>query len=210
MDNSTSYIPVSNISLAKELAKKKELQLKLNVLKDKAYSLETIINYPSTAENHYNAFRLNPRISTLLDYKVASDNINQWENDPFNQNPKYPEQLTFPCPSGNIVRSKSEVFIDMALNANQIPYRYECELKLGQQTFYPDFTLMHPLSGELLYWEHFGLMNNDDYAYSAFNKLKLYYNHGIIPGSNLIITFESKNKPFTYTEAEAALSFLLI
>jgi len=180
------------------------------MLKDKAYSLEAIINYPSYSEDQYIAFVSNPKISSLLDAKTACDNNLQWQKEPYDQNPKYPEQLTFPCPSGNTVRSKSEVFIDMVLNANQIPYRYECALKLGQQTFYPDFTIMHPISGELLYWEHFGLMNNEDYAYSAFSKLKHFYNHGIIPGSNLIVTFESKNKPFTYADAESAISFLLI
>lgn len=206
----SSYIPISNISLAKDLAKKNELHLKLDLLKEKANSLENIIRYTSDAEEQYLAFRANPQIYSLFEDKTYNDTQSQWQIEPYDQNPRYPEQLTFPCPSGNTVRSKSEVFIDMVLNANQIPYRYECALKLGQQTFYPDFTIMHPISGELLYWEHFGLMNNEDYAYSAFSKLKHFYNHGIIPGSNLIVTFESKNKPFTYADAESAISFLLI
>ena len=49
-------------------------------------------------------------------------------------------------------------------------------------------------------------MNNPEYASKAFYKLKQYYNHGIIPGDNLILTFESKGNPFSASDAEAALA----
>ena len=42
-------------------------------------------------------------------------------------------------------------------NSNQlfnIPFRYECALTLGNTTVYPDFTIMHPNTGELIYREH--------------------------------------------------------
>ena len=59
----------------------------------------------------------------------------------FTQYSKYPENKIHVAPSGNMVRSKSEVLIDMQLYTNHIPFRYECELQLGDVTIYPDFTV---------------------------------------------------------------------
>ena len=41
------------------------------------------------------------------------------------------------------MRSKSEAMIAMSLYVQKIPYRYECELKLGSITLFPDFTIRH-------------------------------------------------------------------
>ena len=102
-----------------------------------------------------------------------------------------------------MLRSKSEVFIDQALFMNNIPYRYECKLVLNGNNIYPDFTLLHPVTGKILYWEHFGMMDDFKYAQKALNKIELYNRAGIIPGIDLIMTFETDNKPFMYINAEA-------
>ncbi|SCZ79543.1 hypothetical protein SAMN02910350_01838 [Pseudobutyrivibrio xylanivorans] len=104
-----------------------------------------------------------------------------------------------------MVRSKSETFIDIVLCQKNIPFRYEYELKIGNNTFYPDFTIMHPISKEIIYWEHLGKMDNPEYFRKALAKIKVYHDNGIFAGQNLILTFESKTHPFTYNEAEAAL-----
>ena len=96
----------------------------------------------------------------------------------------------------------------MALNQHHIPYRYECELVLGKSTFYPDFTIKHPVTDEILYWEHFGLMEDKLYCQNAYRKLQVYADNGIIPGKNLIVTFETRNNPFSYSDAEVALTQL--
>lgn len=67
------------------------------------------------------------------------------------------------------------------LLTNKIPFRYECELQLEETTLYPDFTLRHPLTGQVFYWEHFGMMDNPNYCRNATTKLQLYFSHGIIP-----------------------------
>lgn len=83
----------------------------------------------------------------------------------------------------------------MLLHVNSIPFRYECELQLGETTLYPDFTLRHPLTGNLFYWEHFGMMDNPAYCRNVSSKLQLYFSHGIIPSINLITTYETKDDP---------------
>ena len=90
----------------------------------------------------------------------------------------------------------------MVLYKNKIPFRYECGLKLGDFTYYPDFTIRHPQTGETYYWEHFGKMDDESYSKNVFSKLQHYTSHGIVPTIQLITTYETKNNPFTINNAE--------
>lgn len=114
---------------------------------------------------------------------------------PYETNPTHPEQLICKSISGNNVRSKSEAMIDMYLYLNKIPCRYEAALELGDTVIYPDFTICHPQTMEIFYWEHFGLMDNPSYSKNAYSKLQLYTSHGIIPSIQLITTYETKDNP---------------
>jgi len=115
----------------------------------------------------------------------------------FDKNPIRPEQLIHKGVSGNFLRSKSEAIIDMFLYYNQLPYRYEAALTLDKSTIYPDFTIRHPKTGAIIYWEHFGLMDDPSYCRKALSKLSLYTSHGIIPSINLITTYETKSNPLS-------------
>lgn len=123
--------------------------------------------------------------------------LKDWQKLPYQTNPTHPEQLCIKACSGNVVRSKSEAFIDMALFQNRIPFRYECALQLGKITIYPDFTIRHPKNGSFYYWEHFGLMDDADYCQNAMQKLNLYSKNGIVPSINLITTYETKEHPLS-------------
>ena len=87
--------------------------------------------------------------------------------------------------------------IDMFLYTSQIPFRYECALHLEDTTVFPDFTIRHPKTGALFYWEHFGRMDDPSYYKDVFSKLQLYTSHGIIPSINLITTYETKENPLS-------------
>ncbi len=118
-------------------------------------------------------------------------------NAPYEQNPKHPEQLIHKTASGKLVRSKSEAMIDLYLYTKQIPYRYECSLQLGETTLYPDFTILHPHTGEIIYWEHFGMMDEPFYYQKVFPKLQLYTAYGIVPSIRLITTYETRTNPLS-------------
>lgn len=90
-----------------------------------------------------------------------------------------------------------ELLIDNLLYTNKIPFRYECELQLGASIIYPDFTIRHPKTGEVYYWEHFGKMDGINYCKNACAKLQLYALHGIIPSINLITTYETQKNPLS-------------
>ena len=130
-------------------------------------------------------------------FKPHTQELLDWSNAPYRKNPNYIDQLLHQSFSGNHVRSKSEVLIDTSLYLNKIPYRYECALSLADTTFFPDFTILHPDTKKLYYWEHFGMMDHPDYSKNAFSKLEFYNSHNIIPSINLITTFETKEHPLT-------------
>ena len=82
------------------------------------------------------------------------------------------------------------------LAREQIPYRYECPLYLeGLGTIYPDFTVLNTRLRKELYWEHFGMMDDPEYAEKAIKKLDGYEQNGIFQGENLIVTYETKQTP---------------
>lgn len=85
----------------------------------------------------------------------------------------------------------------MFLHINKIPFRYECSLQLGDVTIFPDFTIRHPKTGEIYYWEHFGLMDNPTYCKNSISKLQLYASQGIVPSIQLITTYETKENPLS-------------
>lgn len=114
-------------------------------------------------------------------FKSQSQMIEDWINSSFEQNPKYQENKIHKTSSGNMVRSKSEVLIDMVLYTHKIPFRYECELQIGSYKIYPDFTIMHPMTGKIIYWEHFGKMDDPKYSRNVGERIQTYINNGIIP-----------------------------
>lgn len=131
-----------------------------------------------------------------------SEEQKKWCRAPYERNVKYPEKLVHQSSSGNYVRSKSECLIDTILYMKQIPFRYECALQLGEITVYPDFTILHPRTGKVYYWEHFGMMDKAEYAQKAFAKQNQYAMHGIIPSHQLIVTYETSEKPLASNEIE--------
>ncbi len=102
------------------------------------------------------------------------------------------------------VRSKSEVIIANALKAAGVPYRYEFPLVVDRNVadantdfcqLHPDFYCLNLRTRQEFAWEHFGMMDDADYAASATEKLQLYAENGFFPGKNLIITMETSAKP---------------
>ena len=89
---------------------------------------------------------------------------------------------------GHLVRSKSEVVIANALYMLDIPYWYERRL-LGRVS--PDFTFKTS-QGQLVVWEHLGLLNQARYREKWAKKRAWYEQNGFVMGENLFTTTESK------------------
>lgn len=216
LNGRTTYLPRKKRPLAEKLARKKYLSLVLQELNQKKTTIETFLkqypsNTPDAARQTKSQFLLSEESGfreLLIPYfQPSSERLLQWINSPYESNPKYPEQLIHKSPSGNLVRSKSEAMIDMYLFTHHIPFRYESSLTLGEVTLYPDFTIMHPGTNKIYYWEHFGRMDDSNYSKNVFSKLQLYNTYGITPGIQLITTYETAENPLTFDTIENIASF---
>lgn len=118
-----------------------------------------------------------------------------WKDQPYERASMYPEKLKVKSINGLFVRSKSESMIALSLDLAGVPFHYEEVLRKGEVALVPDFTLLHKASGEKILWEHFGMMEDEDYAEEAIRKLKKYVSLGIFPGSQLILTMETEAMP---------------
>ncbi len=76
---------------------------------------------------------------------------------------KYNLNRIYQTIDGNKVRSKSEVIICNLLHNEQLDYRYEQPLFYDEGKYIlPDFTISTP-SGKTIFWEHLGLLGNEQY-----------------------------------------------
>lgn len=194
------YLPKKEKKLAEQLAARKYLTtLQKDLLLEKK-AIDAYLRHfnADTCQSHLLLTEESEYQRLLAPYfKPLSHEISDWMNSPYDTNPKYPEQLIHKTLSGHYVRSKSESLIAMSLYINQIPFRYECALFLGSSTIYPDFTIRHPHTGKIYYWEHFGRMDDPSYYKNVYPKLLLYNTYNIVPSIQLITTYETKDNPLS-------------
>ena len=205
------YIPKKERALAEQLAMKKYLSLRLEELLQEKRAIDFYLRHHNVSESPSKQLLAHPAYQELLTPSFSlTDELSSWMNAPYDTNPLHPEHRIHKTISGHLVRSKSEAIIDTFLYMNRIPFRYECSLHLGEITLYPDFTILHPLTGTIFYWEHFGLIDQSDYRDHTAAKLQHYISHGIIPTSNLIITCETKGHPLSPELVEKMVKLYLL
>ena len=126
--------------------------------------------------------------------------------------PKNQNHLTA---KGEVVRSKSEILIADTLNRMNIPYHYEFPIKLLREdgtktTFHPDFLCLNRRTRKEFLWEHFGRMDDAEYATQTVSKLNLFAHNGLFPGKNLITTMETATQPLNTRQIEKLAEEFLI
>ena len=197
-----TYLPKNQRVFAQQLALKKFYSLQLKEYEQKLHLLGTCqMQYAAIPEKANSLLEESSPYRELLLPSFTTFQ-NSWSNAEYEKSTLHPDNKIFRTFSGENVRSKSEVIIANELFANHIPYRYECGLYLDAQLFFPDFTILHPKTNLEFYWEHFGMMDNQQYSDRAFNKLKIYSNHNIVPTINLITTFETLKHPIDSSYVE--------
>lgn len=201
-----TYIPKSKWAFAEELAFKTYLtHLRDEYLAEKKLLKHYLEHHtPAKAEQ---SFLTNPVFKDLLKpyYKPLSQELDDWAKSSYPVNPFPNKFSTLVSPSGHTVRSKSELLIAMALYSNKIPFRYDCALQLDDGIIYPDFTIRHPKTGKYFYYEHHGMADDPKYACKIGERIQRYINNGIIPGINLILSFETKDHPLDPLSIEEIL-----
>ncbi|MCQ2082719.1 MAG: hypothetical protein MJZ11_13815 [Lachnospiraceae bacterium] len=197
-----NYLPKINESLAKKLALKKYMTLKLIELESEIKGLErycSSIKKACGSKCTSETLLAHEEYSKLLNdfFRNNDEVIQKWTNEEYEKCNKNPENLTIKGTEGKLLRSKSEALIDLMLYTNKIPFRYESKLVLNGITLFPDFTIFNPKTKTLILWEHFGMMDDPLYVDKTYEKLKLYSKNGYIPDVNLIVTFETADNPLS-------------
>ncbi len=199
-EGGTKYLKKCEVKLAKKLAIKKYLKLKIAVIKAEIRDLSKAPSITNKSREKLYQLLSDPAYLELLSDFLSQNTLEAayWMKADYPKNQKHPESLVHPTVGGIMVRSKSESMIAMALAENNIPFRYENLLTIGNITIAPDFTLLHPVTKELYYWEHFGMIDNEKYYESFASKIQTYAKANIILGDNLIASFETSENPLSY------------
>ena len=95
------------------------------------------------------------------------------------------------CYDGHRFRSKSEVNIAQFLKSMGLEYKYEVKIIIDKQIYYIDFAVYCPETGRFFFIEHFGMMSNERYRMSVFNKLTAYSTCGLQEGRDILYTYEN-------------------
>ena len=122
---------------------------------------------------------------------VASRNTNMFSNLSVRETQKsipYIEGLIHRTLDNSlIVRSKSEVIIANQLINRKVKFEYERELVENNRKCIPDFTFEDP-SGDIIIWEHLGMLDIPSYKRSWEHKYEFYKSIGFELDKNLFIT----------------------
>ena len=200
------YLPKGNFDTARLLSKKRIATEQLALYERELNSIEEFLSrYPNDEERLQASLKQSPFFRLAYPKEIKESKI-LWQNAQFETNTSFPENLKHPSPSGHLLRSKSECLIDMALHNRKIPFRYECQLLIGNQPVFPDFTIYKESTGEYKYWEHFGMIDDPRYRKHVYEKQELYFSHGFHPGIDLIFTYESAAHPLTVIEIDKIIT----
>ena len=125
----------------------------------------------------------------------------EWLSQPYDRKQPFENDHPFPTEKGDMVCSKTEVQEANYMFYHSYDYLYEKRLNLiddGRPTWgYPDFTILDPITREEVIFEHFGMVDDEGYQRSMFDKIRLYEENGYVIGQNFLFTFETIGHPFT-------------
>ena len=100
------------------------------------------------------------------------------------QNPFHPEDMNVNTELGSF-RSREEYIAARAMTILGLRFKYETPLSTPRCFHYPDFAVLHPKTGEIIYIEYAGNMRSAQYRASVLSRLHDYGEAGVYLGVNL-------------------------
>ncbi len=202
------YLSPENTELITSLAQKRYNQQLLKIaIQNQRYLEKRFPIEPPSLESAFEKIpdALKPFIQT--NYLPANEFAKRWFSEPYTGLPFEEEQSEYVNQNGQSMRSKSEYIISNILIQLGLPYKYEKPLTIGRTTFYPDFTILDINQKVEVYYEHFGLMSNSEYATKALRKIATYEQAGFFMGDRFLCSFESDNLWFNPSDIRSKLEW---
>ena len=162
-----------------------------NIRKDIELLNDTIRNYSPVGETQVMQpfFEKHPELARGINFGYR-DPV-EWAAD--HTPPEfYKEDLKSVSAQGEDMRSGGEMYISSRLDHFGIPYRYEDDTGIPDLSYAPDFKIMRPRDRKIIYWEHFGKVNDYRYIHDNIEKVRHYIDYGIKPWDNFIMTFSNE------------------
>ena len=168
--------------------------------------------YPSTPPEKIFESLSEDRMKLIVPfYKTDEMFMLQWCSKEYEGLPFKEDSPELYTDRGERVRSKSEVIIANLMAKENIPYKYECPLYLnGFGTVHPDFTALNVKKRKEYYWEHLGMMDDDQYRGDVMWKMSKYLQAGYTPMLDLIFTSETRKEPLTYRKIEEIIRMFFL
>ena len=213
IDDKRQYIDTSQTDMVESLVKKEYYRKMLRISKEEISSINRYLK--KFSEDQYIKIfeNMHPEKKRLIVPQIYDDTtyVEFWNNVEYVGKEFRDEDTTeYYTERGERVRSKSEILISNSLKKSNIPYRYEYPIRINNVNFYPDFYILNIRKRREYIWEHFGRMDDIEYARNAVRKIQMYEDNGFFPGINLIVTFETSKCPIgTKTIQENIRMYLL-
>lgn len=192
------YIREKEIALAQKLAQKDYDKKVLSSIEKELNAINKYFScYPDkSAEQVYEKLHKERKKLVMPIRESDEEFVSNWRIVEYQGKEFYEDTPEFYTAKGERVRSKSEVIIADVLSREGIPYRYEYPIYIsGVGNIYPDFTVLNVRTRKEMLWEHFGMMDEPEYAEKAVQKIMAYEQNNIFPGENLILTYETRKNP---------------
>lgn len=194
------YISKKNDKLIRQLVQK---EYNLKIIKELRREIKVLTKclkeyQPEQIEQCYT--EAYPGKQIMIEPVALPDNMyrDRWLQEEYTHKTFIEDSTEYFTDSGERVRSKSEILIANKLYRNGIAYKYEYPVKLMDgRTVHPDFCCLHMRLRREILWEHFGMMDNEDYACNAVKKIEAYAKSGYLLGDNLLATFETAQTPLS-------------
>lgn len=202
-DGSRIYLDKSKQKTISALAQKEYDKKALLCVEKELRKLQAFLDYNEMPKLEDVFDQCLPEKQIFIVPSVCSDTVfrQDWLNQDYTRKPIVDNDHPFPTEKGDMVCSKTEAQQADYMFYHGYDYLYEKRLDLidnGRPTWrYPDFTILNPVTREEVVFEHFGMVDDEGYQHSMFDKIRLYEENGYVIGQNFLFTFETAEHPFT-------------
>lgn len=192
------YIKAKEIDLVRRIVQRDYDLAVIEKINTMRYRLEKFLKLYDMDEMFSVYNDLSDARKPLIDPIIKTNEIfiNEWEREHQGNQNTFPEEGMYLTDKGENVRSKSEKILADLFAKHKVPYVYEPRFDLkGGNSLFPDFALLNVRERKTIYWEHFGIVSDSDYAQKTLYKLHMYEKSGLIIGDDLLFSMESQSIP---------------
>ena len=215
-DGQRSYLRKEDYETVKSLAQKNYYQKLLKVTEKEWKLLQGFIEQfaPESLMDVYE--NMSEQRKHLVDPLILPDDqfVEKWLEESraiagLHRN-SYEKPEGFRTENGELVRSKSEMILANLYRHLHVPYVYEYPVKLEDGWVFSDFRALNVRLRKPFLHEHFGKMDDPEYARDSVVKMGRYERYGLYAGDQILYTMETSERPLNVDDVERMIRRYLL